>query len=490
MADRDEKHLLGRFWLAGQPEVTLPGWLDLSGPNPKITLAGQLTAPVEWRATADGGVQGLPASEFPDTRFTVHGRLSTGTRPNVTLLDADTYPQNFQVFGDLGAGSENGTQVFEGYWLVRGAHLNPGESILKAVVRFTYIDEWAAHTGLTKYQDAKFEDGSPVELSYREPEPKEASIPGRPGSIRLTHKREITSPTVTGMEIQHKAWLWIDAQASTLDALYNDFVAPVLNLASVMMDRSCKVTSLQVLVSGSEYYNRVHHPIVRDDHPVKPIKPGYSYLRLPDISLDNVANAIASFSNIDPVPTILASSLGLDSGRFLETDLMELAACAEGIDRRMHKDDETIFNQDTISEIQRIAANAVRCEIPGPLGDHAADQLVDKLRYFEPTYKERLLRLVEYIHESAPAAAGVATEWAKSLVDARNNSAHLLPTSGTTWETKIALRDSLKWILGVAILRYAGIDAGLIKRGLERHQGYAFFIRKARHHASNIYRNG
>jgi hypothetical protein len=443
VADRDEQHLLGRFWLAGHPDQKLPGWLDVSGANPKITLAGQLTAPVEWSQTADGGQRGVPAPEFPVERYTVHGHLSEGTHPKVTLLDADTYPQTFQMFGDLDAGSENGTQVFEGPWLIRGAHVEPGEPILMAMVRFTYIDEWVARPGLTKYEDSYLE-GSPVEVSYREPEPQEAQIPGGVGALRVTHHRQPTSPTAVGLEIRHEAWLWIDAQAQSLDALYMDFVAPVLNVASLMMDRACKVTDLKVATGNSGSYDRVYHPMVQRDRPVRPIKPGYSYLRLPDIDLATVANAVVVSREIDPIPSILVSTLERDTGRFLETDLLELAACADGLDRRLHKTGKK-------------------------------------------TYRQRLERLIAYTKDCVPDAAGVATRWAASLVNARNDYAHLLPDSRNSWQTNLVLRESLKWILGAAILLHAGIDAEVIKKGLERNQSYAFFVRKAKNYAPDIY---
>ncbi|MEV6825552.1 HEPN domain-containing protein [Amycolatopsis sp. NPDC051102] len=443
MADRDEQHLLGRFWLAGHPEQKLPGWLDVSGRNPKITLAGQLTAPVEWSPTEDGGMQGVPAPEFPVERFTVHGQLSVGNQQKVTLLQADTYPLNFQLFGDLDAESENGTQVFEGHWLIRGAHIEPADKILKAMVRFTYIDEWAARHGLTKYQPS-FAAGKPVEVSYQEPESLEAPIPGGLGKLHLGHYRQPTSPTSVGLEIRHETWLRIDAEAASLDALHSEFVAPVLNLASVMLDRSCKITQLRVATENSELYDPVYHPTIRADRPVRPIEPGYSYLRLPDIDFATVANAVVAFRDIDPIPSILVSTFERDSGRFLETDLLELAACAEGLDLRLHK-----------------------------TGDK--------------TYRQRLERLIAYTKDCVPEAAGVAVKWAGSLVNARNDYAHLLPGPRNTWKTNLVLWESLKWILGAAILLHAGVDAEVIKEGLKRHESYAFFVRKAKNYAPDIY---
>lgn len=77
VADRDEQHLLGRFWLAGHPDEKLPGWLDVSGSNPRITLAGQLTAPVEWSSTSGGRI-GVCGTRVPCRP--VHGARTTQRR--------------------------------------------------------------------------------------------------------------------------------------------------------------------------------------------------------------------------------------------------------------------------------------------------------------------------------------------------------------------------------------------------------------------------
>jgi hypothetical protein len=153
----------------------------------------------------------------------------------------------------------------------------------------------------------------------------------------------------------------------------------------------------------------------------------------------------------------------------------------------MHQGDESAFDLETVAVIQRIAADAIRYELHGPLGDHAAKQATEKLQHFEPTYKERLMRLIEYTQGCVPEAAGVAAKWARSLVSARNDYAHLLAESRNSWQTNIVLRDSLKWILGAAVMLYAGIGAEAIKKGLGRNESYAFFVRKSEHYAPEIY---
>jgi HEPN superfamily Apea-like protein len=254
-----------------------------------------------------------------------------------------------------------------------------------------------------------------------------------------------------------------------------------------MMDRPCKVTRLEVVTENSDYYDPVFHSLIRENHDVVPIDPGYFYLGLSDIELSVVANAIVRLRDLDPVPTILSSSLDRTTGRFLETDLLELAACAEGIDRRMHEGDESPFDSATVSRIQQIAIDAIRYELHGPLGEYAAQQVRTKLQHFEPTYMERLMRLIEYTQACAPEAAGVAAKWARSLVDARNDYAHLLPGPRNSWETNMVLKDSLKWIIGAAILLHVGVDDKTIKAGLQRTESYAFFVRKSRNYAPEIY---
>jgi hypothetical protein len=110
-----------------------------------------------------------------------------------------------------------------------------------------------------------------------------------------------------------------------------------------------------------------------------------------------------------------------------------------------------------------------------------------KLAYFEPTYKERLNRLIEYTQDCVPNAVGVAKRWVGSLVDARNDLAHLLPDTRNGWETNLILRESLKWILGAALMRQAGISASTIRKRLEAYEPYSFFVRKSAHYAPAIY---
>jgi hypothetical protein len=133
-----------------------------------------------------------------------------------------------------------------------------------------------------------------------------------------------------------------DGQVLEVDT---DFVAPVRNVASLMMDRACKVAELRVTTKFSDSYDRVYHPTVQLDRPVRPIKPGYSHPWLPGIDLATVANSVVASREIDPIPLILVSTFEREIGRFLETALLELAACVEGLDRRLRKDGDQSYRR-------------------------------------------------------------------------------------------------------------------------------------------------
>lgn len=485
MPEESDRHLLGRFWFVGQEDQVLPGWLDLSGRRPVITVAGQFTPPVTMTVVEDT-VHGVPEPEFTSDSYVLHGNLSAGLRSKVTMLGAQSRGRTMQMFGDLNAFSENGTEKFFGDALVKGAHVTPGGAVLKAMFRFSHIDEWTRRSGVVKFEH-HFEGQYPVDISYRLPDPVAAELPDGRGSIRVKHMRGIPWCNAKGTGVEHRAWIEVDARAGSLDQMVADFVYPTLNLVSIMIDRPCRLTELAIQTEEKGYFDPVYHPLVdRDENPV-PIKPGYYYMGLPHAGIESLARWIVRSRALDPIPSVVAGSLDRSRGLYLENELLELASCAEGLDRRMHGE-ESIFNEDTIEAIKRIACDSVRVGLPGEIGQEASRQLRMKLSYFEPTYKERLNRLIEYTKGCMPKAAGVAKRWIASLADARNDLAHLLPDPRNKWEINVILVESLKWILGAALLREAGISEGVIEERLKQNESYQFFVRKSAHYAPNIYR--
>jgi hypothetical protein len=484
MAEDADRHLLGRFWFAGREDQVLPGWLDLSGRRPVITVAGQFTPPVVMTVVGDT-IRGEAEPEFTSGSYVLHGNLSAGLRPQITMLGAQSHGRTMQMFGDLNAFSENGTEKFVGDALVKGAHVSPDGDVLKARFRFSHIDEWTNRSGVVKC-DHDFEGQYPVDISYRLPESATAEIPGR-GSIRVQHHRGIPQVTAKGVSLEHRAWIEVDARADSLERMLSEFIYPTLNFVSVMLDRPCRLTDLAILTKEKGYFDTVYHPLVDRETSPKPIRAPYYYMGLPHVGIDSLARWIERHPALHPIPAVVAGSLDRARGMHLENELLELASCAEGLDRRMHGK-ETIFNQDTIDDIKRIACDSVRVGLRGEIGLEAARQLQMKLSFFEPTYKERLNRLIEYTKECMPNAVGVAKIWIASLADARNDLAHLLPDPRNSWETNLILIDSLRWILGAALLRQGGIPEEVIKERLKQYETYQFFVRKAAHYAPGIYK--
>lgn len=140
------EHRWGRFWLAGQPDTTVAGWLDLSGRWPVVQLAEPLTAHmVETDAVEfpDGSVTSafVPVEDGPEQpRLHVHGQLRGSGSAFVTLLGAFSTHRQWvmgPVVPDLGA------QTLQADYALFGG-LEPVEpGVTAARLRLRHLDSWA-----------------------------------------------------------------------------------------------------------------------------------------------------------------------------------------------------------------------------------------------------------------------------------------------------------------------------------------------------------
>jgi hypothetical protein len=511
-AEQVEVSRMGHFWLPDSLERRHPGYVDLSGPWPQIIVQGQMLSPVSETVVEQGAGQedetvvGLPAHEFPTDRVTIHGTLSSGSAPrHVTLVDAWVHRSTgLQLGGPLGAGADNGEQGLRGAWLVHGAHVTSDQRVTGARVRFTHIDEWAGDSGITslKYVPSVI---SGVDLVYRRPEPKEVTLPEGGLTMRVTHLRRLHQPTVTGMHVEHHAYLEFTNIDCTLPQLLSEHVQPALHLASLMLDHHCTLTDLRVTIDESGQHRAVHHPLVREDRNQSPLRPeGRHPIRLPQVGIDAFARGVQALRAVAPIPAIVTANLAPQPGQYIESRLLELAAAAEGLDRRMHgpavesefssADAKLIRNAavDMVVSrmgrvIQDIAVDGVLRSLGPVIRDYAAEQVREKLAHFEPSYRNRLLRLLDYTEPIVPEAAGAAAHWARTLTGARNDYAHLLLNSRNDFDTDMVQWESLRWILRAALMRWAGFPDEVQRAKIVNNPSYMSFTRSARHYAHTIY---
>ncbi|GAB3707392.1 hypothetical protein GCM10027598_10630 [Amycolatopsis oliviviridis] len=485
MVENRQDRLLGRFWLAANPDEKLTGWLDLSGSRPRITLHGQLTPHVTWQQADDGSMIGVPAEDEHDTEgHLIHGYLAEGFDRAVTIFNAITVSrrQNIMTMGTMGKNDEEGVHSLQGTWAARGAHLDNEEQIQSARIRFTNLDDFICQNG-TK-MTITLKPSESVNIEYQKPARETAPLATIGGHVSTRFVRLYNRPDTTGAEVRHAGWLdFDDINQQNLFALLDDIVAPTLILASIMLDVQCKLTHVQALTSKSETYVRIYHPLIEYAAESKVIEPGNRYMDLRHTGLQVVAKWIECASELAPVPNILYSALEWPQDLSLESRLLQLSTSAEGYDRRRYRD-APIFDP----ELAKAARKAAKDAAIAATNEEIGEKLHQSLAHFnQVSYPFRLRRLLSSVEDAIPDAFGNQKKWVSKIANARNSFAHLLNGPGNGWEVDLILTESLKWILGTAFLLQAGVESETIKARLKEHQPYQFFQRKARNLAPEIY---
>ncbi|HJQ45584.1 MAG TPA: HEPN domain-containing protein [Amycolatopsis sp.] len=480
---RGTEHLLGSFWLAGSRDQALTGWLDLSGKRPTVTLNGQLTPAMARNVGGTGVEYGEPVDDtFNDEKLTLHGYLAEGARRKVTILDAITISRRYNLFA-VGDSSE-GVHVLRGTWAVRGAHIEPNEEVVSSWFKFTNLDEWIGTNGITA--TVTLRPRKSVEIRYEEPSPVSASIPSSGEGTVSTQFLSVPDPDVffNGAEIRHRSWIYLrNVHCSSFSVLLQEMVYPVVTLASVMMRRKCFLTEISILTNKDEYSLDVYHPILEPEAADDEYTPGRRTLGLRDVGITVLAGWISRSAKFNPIPNIVYSSYNDNATRTLESRLLELAAAAEGFDRRKYGD-EAIFERSVARKARRAAIGAAR----DVAGEDVANRVSQTMSFFNsPTYAERLRRLLTFTDSALPGVAGNWKEWIKRVKEARNGYAHQLDRPGDSWELELILLESLQWVLSAAVLLEAGVESEIIEKHLSDDEEYRFFRRKAKALAPAVY---
>lgn len=458
---------LGEFWLADVPERRLTGVLDLSPGRSTVTTSGQLSP---W----------LGETEVP---MTIHGELSYGSSRKITILDAVTRSRRIDGFFDPRApeGMSSGMQEFSGTWVIQGCHVKADDGIEYASIRFTHLDAWLDSDGLTDRTD---DDADALLLEYRKPESKSAPIPGGRARISTHFQPPILPLAIREINMAHRAWLsFSNLEAKSLDHLLGSAILPALALITVMVGRKCELTELNVQFRQQECSAIVSHPAVKPDATEERIDPGFEFISLPHIKIDYLANWIAASGKFSPIYNIVYSSFGKADSQGLESRVLELAACVEGFDRRKYND-EPVFDRRSANRARRLAVDAVKDGLDVDL----ASRVRGTLAHFEKsTFSERLYRLIRMTEGAMPGLAGNEKEWVRRVKNARNGYAHMLDGVGDEWEVSYALLESLRWMLGCAMLLEAGIPVQTINERAARQMDYQRFKVTASSLAPSIY---
>lgn len=472
----------GRFWLTGAPGQAVGGWLDLSGNRPVVELAEPLTPSmreVSRTQQPDGSyvVASEPADDDvqPDT-VTVHGMLRDGRARGVTLVDAFNVGRN-EVWG--GVVADPGMERLQAsYALIGGRVGDRNVRFRSARLQLQHLDVWAQLPGI---RTEVVPDGSRAAVILERPDEDMTVLSNPAGRLVLGTVLTTSNPTVRGAGLTRTAELrWESSgEGLTVDELWARLVDPLRVLVTLAVDADSPAISLEVF--GEDRWLQVVHPGLGVAN--AELLPAHEVLLSREhLNLDALGRWLSRAPALSPIPRLVAGVAVSPAHRTVENQLLELAAAAEGLHRRLYPDQRTMTKEQA-RKTRREAVDAVSEEVQ-PL-------IKEVLRHLgETTYRERLRVLGVSGREAAPGVIGDLKEWTDRIVSARNGFAHqLVHAKGAEVELEenLVLLRSLRWLLTSLMLLEAGTDPEALAARLVQHESFLHFRRQARRWLPAVY---
>lgn len=398
--------------------------------------------------------------------FTVHGFLR-GTEGRVTLVDAENTGRNMT----LNVLADRGSERLIARYAVLGDHLDGPHARFKRVqFRLKHLDAWAQ---LREGLSVRFaEHGSHAQMNYAGAEPQTAATITTPGSLTLDATFRLPPPSVVEVRFIQRAFLMWESSADGLsvDQLWARVLDPVRSLLTIASGDDCPVTTMHVQVEGGRWL-RVLHPGI-DNSPDELRSGRDMVLTAPALSLSDVATWLDQVDRLSPVPQLVAGHVARERDQVVESQVLELAAAAEGLHRRLEPDERVMTDEQA-----RQIRSACLAAVPPDSRQMVANRLG---QLADPTFRQRLALLADRLGNAAADITGVTSLWTRYVAEARNGFAHMLdPRRETDVEHSIVLRDSLRWMLTIVLLAQAGVSMETIMRRVSGRQDYQFFLRRA-----------
>ena len=238
MLDRFEHR--GLWWLPEQPDGRVGGVLTFSQDDVKLELIGLLPRPEP--VPEESGEIELPSG--PLSRARILG-LSTDGKA-FTLDDCHATGFNLSSPGLV-------TETFAPAMIMRGAHYEPDEEVFfdELSIAYTQLDAWVATSG---FRLAPLADGEQmgVDVSFREPEPVVAHIPGATVEIRFGWSLRDASPQRPELRVKQDSGFLLRFNEPTAFKTALDYVYQLRNLVSLGVGRPVTPTRVKGYVLPPE----------------------------------------------------------------------------------------------------------------------------------------------------------------------------------------------------------------------------------------------
>ena len=417
----------------------------------------------------------VPADD--DEPVVVHGMLRNGPR-RVTLVDAvTTGRQQIMLAGQV---EDPGMQSLRADYAVLGQHISGRDARFRHVqLQLQHLDDWAQLPGLAVEVALEL---TTALIRHEQPEEEAVVLSEPAGRLVLDCALTMRQPSLRGGAVTRAAVLrWESSEAGlTIDELWSRVVDPLRVLLTLVVDADNPAVSMEVRASDGDPWLQVVHPGL-DSYDPEP-KRVQVLLTRDHLGLSQVGRWLSRAKPLSPIPQLVAGVAVSSSQRTIQNQLLELAAAADGLHRRLYADERAMTRQQA-RDARRAAGEAVHEEL--------RKRVTDALRRLdEPTYRERLDRLLERVGEAASGATGDAEAWLSKIVDARNGFAHQIDSKkhrDVEWQEHLVLLRSLRWLLTALLLLEAGIAPATLADRLRQHPSYLQFRRHADQQLPAVY---
>ncbi|GIF75245.1 hypothetical protein Asi02nite_47630 [Asanoa siamensis] len=463
------------FWLANNPDIQVPGELDLSGDRPRVRLGGSLTSPwaTKHEETPDGSV--ITVSELRD-ESEEHNELIYGDvekSGEVTLIDAFTVRQTLG-FGPPHVGPGYGSQEMSARYAVLGSHISgPEHKFNELRVRFPGAEEWFALPGVVWRIDREVGE---VLATVSRARPESASLTHRQGNIHVDESLTITDNNVSGVRVGRRIYFWLtDLDGVTIDELGRDFAGPLRSLMRICTRTAVEISEVMVRVGPDERWLRVHSTYTSPDSDSRPTQPRM-LVTFPALGTRGVATWFERADQLGALVHIVGDIFAGPKAT-IETQLLQLAAAAEGIHRRLY-DDTPRLNSTEVQLARTTLKVAIR-DLPA----HIREVIKQNTTHIsDPTFAQRLMRLSDEARMLLPEVTGTQpATWARYVKNVRNSYAHQLTDEDRrpTLDEQVVLWLSLKWLLVTLLLAGLGVQEETLRKRIGDSESYQRFLVQA-----------
>lgn len=447
------KQLKGTFWQVDTPDTTVPGQLSLGTDGPSLVVAGQLF------------VERSNIVEFHDNG-TVK-RLSVGGRPHDRV--ADWEPRN--IHGVL----DDGTRVS-----MVGAQ--GGMKRPLSVVDFRYRQEFRTlrHVILdehvddqTTYHSCRFRLTGPIWYTQVRHEARASDG----GHLVVTHEGDSCL-----LE-------FVPPEPATIKDFGELVLSPARTLASIVTANPAGTTDFQVRLHVDCPWREVFEEDGSSPRGTNELL-GSTHL---------TAEKFARWIDFRKRSGALdAAAVDSSHGTTIHTQVLTLAAVAEGLHRRLFERRKRVpaLSKSEVEQARVAAGNAALDQLRGlERGERGTLSEVDLAEFAcainealsflnEVTFRTRMADLAGTAQSAVPDIVSEFADWPKAVKDARNILAHqgTQPPGETLdqfHDLLIALGYSIEWVLRTVLLVEAGFDGATLQAA------YAGFSRYT-HHAANV----